>query len=578
MGGRTRGDIERPSGDAAVRAARLLGCSATACFVACFAACATPSRPASAPGTAPLAAAESSYQEVRTLKDAMDVARALGALRVESGESLAAVARAYVPARAGLHVLLAAADSAALDTADQRALGVMRRTTAGDFDVDATASAVIDTTPPDCAYSAAAIAALPNGLDSLQTRMYACYGWAAQHVMLDGERLDRLTVLGRLTDIESEAQREHLFRALTPLFTSVNGSDDAQSPYRIMVRLSAQRWRERGSPVSEAARAAGVDPAVMESWLVRILERWRDVTPDSQVEPWDYDHLAGRADRRLDKRVADIGLAELNARYYRALGADVNTLRVRFDLAPREGKTPVAYTTFGRRARRAAGGWTPGDEWVFATYRYGGLGNLNELIHESGHGIHIAAIRTRPAFLDWPDDDAFTEGLAEIAALEVYEPAWQQKWLGAAAPLADDMRARYAAIMMDVCWSLFEIRMHERPDSDPNVVWTGITNGYLRIKAHPELSWWARRGQLVDSPGYMSNYAIGAIIIADIRARLIAQHGDFAEGDSTWYGWVSPRLYVYGLERSSRSVIDQFLGRPLQPDALLTDLARMSAK
>ena len=73
----------------------------------------------------------------------------------------------------------------------------------------------------------------------------------------------------------------------------------------------------------------------------------------------------------------------------------------------------------------------------------------------------------------------------------------------------------------------------------------------------------------------MSNYAIGAIIIADLRARLIAQRGDFALGDSTWYAWTSARLYRWGLERTSRSVIEGFLGRPLSPDALVADLARV---
>ena len=74
----------------------------------------------------------------------------------------------------------------------------------------------------------------------------------------------------------------------------------------------------------------------------------------------------------------------------------------------------------------------------------------------------------------------------------------------------------------------------------------------------------------------MANYAIGAIIIADIRARLVSQHGDFALGDPTWYGWVAPRLYQFGLARSSKQVIEDFLGRPLSAQALLDDLARMS--
>ena len=538
------------------------------------AAACTPSVPAR-PARAPLAAAESSYQAVRTMADAMNIARDRGVSRVETGESLAVVAREYGPAVRGLQAILRGVDSAALDTVDQRALGVMRAMTAGTLASDSNTSAPNDTTPPNCAYSASGIAALPAGLDSLQTRVYACYGWAAMHVVFGTEKIDRLTVLGRLTSEPDSAVRRRLFLALTPLFASVNGADDSLSPYRTLVRLSARRWKEQGSPVAEAARSAGIAPDSVEPWLVRVLERWRAMTPDSMVEPWDYDYVAGRADRRLDARVAAIGLAELNARYYRALGADVDAVRIRYDLAPRDGKTPVAFTDFGRRARLGAAGWEPGDEWVFATYRYAGLANLNELMHESGHGIHIAAIRTRPAFLDWPDDDAFTEGVADIAALEVSEPKWQQRWLGDSASLADNMRSRYAGIMLDFCWSLFEIRMHAQPASDPNAVWTSVTSTYLRIRPHPELSWWARRGQLIDLPGYMSNYAIGAIIIADLRARLIAQHGDFALGDSTWYAWTSARLYRWGLERTSRSVIEGFLGRPLSPDALVADLARV---
>ena len=164
--------------------------------------------------------------------------------------------------------------------------------------------------------------------------------------------------------------------------------------------------------------------------------------------------------------------------------------------------------------------------WVFATYRTGGLDNLNELLHETGHAVHLAAIRTRPAFSDWPDSDPFTEAVADFVALDVYEPAWQQRWLGDSVPLADGLRGRYGGIVLDVAWALFELRMLRDPSSDPNQVWAGLTQDYLHIRPHPELSWWAMRGQLVDAPGYMMNYAAGAILIAAIRARTRARHGD----------------------------------------------------
>ncbi len=168
-------------------------------FVICpLAAVAAFSFLAAAQTPAPLAAAELQYQTVRALKDGMDVARARGVERVESGDSLAAVARAYPHERDVLGALLRALDSLPLDSSDRRALRTMRSTAAGELAAVAAAD-VPDTARPKCDYDPAAIAALPNGLDSLSSRIYACYGYAARNVMFDGEHLDRLTVLGRLT-------------------------------------------------------------------------------------------------------------------------------------------------------------------------------------------------------------------------------------------------------------------------------------------------------------------------------------------------------------------------------------------
>ncbi len=267
---------------------------------------------------------------------------------------------------------------------------------------------------------------------------------------------------------------------------------------------------------------------------------------------------------------------EINSKVYQSLGADPRALQIRYDLDPREGKTPVAFTTFGRRPRSSGGQWALGEPWVFATYRSGGLDNLNELLHETGHAIHIAALRTRPAFADWPDSDPFTEAVADFMALEVYEPAWQQHWLGDSVPLADGLRARYSGIVFDVAWALFELEMQRAPGADPNQVWTRLTRDYLRIRPHPELSWWAMRGQLVDAPGYMMNYAVGSILIAAIRARTRAAHGPFSAGDTTWYEWIAPRLFRFGLERPTREVIAEFLNGPVSPAALLEDMRRMS--
>ena len=298
------------------------------------------------------------------------------------------------------------------------------------------------------------------------------------------------------------------------MWRSVNGDGGTDSPYRRLIALEVETRGAGEPPTAAQARASGVPPDSLEPWLLAILETWRDATPDSLVEPWDWYYLVGRTSRALSPRIPRERLAALNAAVWRALGADVDALRVHYDLDPRDGKDPVAFTTFGGRA--------PIEPWVFATYRAGGLDNLNELLHETGHAVHLAAIRTRPAFRDWPDSDPFTEAVADVVALDVYEPAWQQRWLGDSVPLAAGLQSRYGGIVLDVAWAMFELRMLREPGADPNVVWAGLTRDYLHIRPHPELSWWAMRGQLVDAPGYMVNYAAGAILIAAIRARIQA--------------------------------------------------------
>ena len=98
------------------------------------------------------------------------------------------------------------------------------------------------------------------------------------------------------------------------------------------------------------------------------------------------------------------------------------------------------------------------------------------------------------------------------------------------------------------------------------------------MKPHPELAWWAVRVQLVDKPGYMVNYGLGAVITADIRERIAQGLGPFEKGDPRWYAWISRRLLSTGEERETAGLLREFLGRPVSPDALLAALGRVSGK
>ena len=51
--------------------------------------------------------------------------------------------------------------------------------------------------------------------------------------------------------------------------------------------------------------------------------------------------------------------------------------------------------------------------------------------------------------------------------------------------------------------------------------------------------------------------------------------GPFYRPDPGMYEFLSERLYRFGLERTSRAVVESFLGRPVSPDALIRDLGRL---
>ena len=519
---------------------------------------------------------ESMYQDVRASKDEIEVTRARGANQTSEGVALTDVMARYTTARTRLTAALRSVRLDRLPPEDRRVLDAIRLAAEKDLLHEDPGSGSADAKREvDCAYDPGVLSAGATGLRDLSDRMYACFGRAARRLTFEGRTLDRLTVMSLLPVTDDEARRQGLFLALEPVWRSIDGdARPATSPYRHLVHLSAERLAACRTSVESVAVELGIEPRLVEPWLTSVLDAWRRITPGQTIEPWDFAYRAGATYRALDRAIPLANLRNVNDRFYKDLGADVAALGIRYDLEPREGKDPVAFTTFRVRPRLLDGTWRPGEPWVFATYRVGGIDSLSELLHESGHAVHLAAIRTRPAFMDWPDSDVLTEAIADVPALEMFEPEWQRKYLGTSVPVADVIRAKYAGIVMDTAWALFEIRMHRDPDADPNRVWTEITERYFRIRPHPELSWWALRGQLISAPGYMVTYAIGAIVAADLRARVKETHGPYAEGDPTWYPWMTERLYRYGLERPSQRVVEDFLGRSISPRALIEDLSR----
>ncbi|MBS0395481.1 MAG: hypothetical protein JSR54_12700, partial [Proteobacteria bacterium] len=415
------------------------------------------------------------------------------------------------------------------------------------------------------------------GLDraALSAALYACFEHYGNHLDFEGRRIARTTALELLQQLDAPARRRAVFDAFAPLWSVLVPAGGGPGPYQRLLALTAAEQAAGGrSRIEEAARTVGATPEEVERWLVAVLDRWRAATEGTPVEPWDYWHAHTGASRALDPEVGSERIPRLTREFYRDLGADLDTLGVRHDLAVRPGKAPLAYADFERIGRRVDGRWRPARARVSANVERGGLFVLNEIVHEDGHAVHMAAVRARPAFFDL-GDDLFVEAFADVTSWSVAEPAWQRRYLGRAAEERGSLEALYASVVLDVAWGLFELRMLRAPDSNPNAVWTEITSRYLHVVPHPELPWWALRVQLVDLPGYMINYGLGAVLTADLRRRTRAAIGPFDAGNRRWYAWTSRELLRFGTEVPTPQLLRRFLGRPVSSAALLDELARI---
>jgi hypothetical protein len=487
-----------------------------------------------------------------------------GLLSTYQGKHRAAWAQYYRKKQAKLAKELGTLPTAGFSDTDSRAIAAMRKQMkafTGGGALFSPAAKCRDAARRDIAYS------------DLKSALVACFVEIGNSLSFEGGKINRVSALDLLHETSDPGRRKAAFLAFIPLWQAINGNNEADSPYRRMIAGAAAEAKN-GSEIDNAARDVGIDPAEVERWLVQILDAWRESSGDAMIEPWDFRFQSGEADRLLGGYIPRESLRPINESYYRDLGADLEQMGTLYDLAPRPEKAALAYTEFVTHGRTINGAWRPTVARVSAPYERGGLFVLNELVHENGHVVNIMAIRNRPAFVDWPSD-LFDEAFADVPAWSTYEPMWQRRYLNHEAPEQLSLRALHSVVVLDVAWSLFELRMFRAPQTDPNALWTEITSRYLHIVPHPEFSWWAVRVQLADLPGYMVNYGLGAILTAEMRQHISEVLGSFDTGDSRWYGWLSEHLLRFGSERDTRTLMKDFLGHPVSPQALLQQIHRL---
>jgi hypothetical protein len=154
-----------------------------------------PSVPPAGPTPTGLVRAESLYADLRAVRDRVDVSLAAGRPTTPDDMPVDALTGGYRALRVQVHRELDRVPAFRLGGSDLRAIGVMRTALESDLG-QLPAPAPAAAAPPDCEYAAPAVAGLPNGLDSLKKRAYACFGWAQHHVMVGADRMDRLSAAG----------------------------------------------------------------------------------------------------------------------------------------------------------------------------------------------------------------------------------------------------------------------------------------------------------------------------------------------------------------------------------------------
>lgn len=518
----------------------------------------------------PVAESEALYLDFLNAGHAVDAINS-GLFTEYQGRGLAVWEGAVNDLRAALNAHLASINQAGLPKGDAAAIAAMQKSLVAYADDDPKQADPVeaprckDADRRDLNYAA------------LRVALVGCYREIGNQLKFEGGTVDRGSVLRLLHDTAGPARRKALFDAFLPLWSALNGRNEADSPYRRVIRMAADDAARNGSEIDAAARAIGVTTNDVERWLVQILDAWRKANGPRMVEPWDFRYTIGETNRLLATRIPAADLVPVNERFYLDLGAELRKLGVVYDLNERPDKSPLAYTDFLVHGRMVDSEWHPTIARVVGSYPFGGLFSLNELVHENGHAVHISAIKNRPAFTDWPDT-LFTEAFADVPSWSVYEPTWQQHYLGTEVAERLSLRSLFGNVVLDVAWSLFELRMLRDPATNPNVLWTDITSRYLHVVPHPEVPWWAMRVQLVSHPGYMVNYGLGAVLTAEIRERTSQAIGPFDAGNAAWYGWLSEHLLVYGSERDTRSLMKALLGRPPSPEAVLKQIRRVGAE
>lgn len=385
-----------------------------------------------------------------------------------------------------------------------------------------------------------------------------------------GARVGRAVVADALRSEPDRARRREAYLASREV--------SAQLAPRIRRLLLAARKLHRqmgfAGTVEARLRGAGMERAEVEGWLASLeeatrepyralLERARKDLGVERLEPWDLRYWVERQSGLPKEAFArEKALPRLLA-LVRGLGFEPEKLSISVE-----------------EANLSNAGWNVpirmGVEARLVVNPFEGRPYYDTLFHEYGHALHEVLIEQGTGTFRTDRPGPWAEGLAEVLAAFVRDPAWQRSALGlseeqvrqAAEP---ERLRRLLRIRQLLFMNAFEYAAFDEPESGLAKRYGELMERYLMVKA-PEDPPWADDLFLIQPQVYVQNYLVSYMISAQINRTMRERFGPALAGQAGVAAYLRERFYRHGASRDWRDMVREATGKPLGPEALLGEL------
>ena len=293
-----------------------------------------------------------------------------------------------------------------------------------------------------------------------------------------------------------------------------------------------------------------------------LLNRARQKLGVEKVEPWDLHYYLGTLSSDAERKLFSTDEAWNKIKKFAlSLGIDFGGLPVDMktaDLAFGGATYPILY----------------GREVKMLVNRDHGVRFTETLLHESGHALHYSLDQEPSFLLRAGYSEAFDEGLGQVMALMLYEPAIATSYFGITAAQAAAFRDRQrlgslVELREYLADSLFELTAYDNPDQDLARSYNDIYAKYLGVDLHGR-EVWAYDPFYGTDPIYLQNYVLADMIARQVHSYLHDHFGDVWGAEAG--AFLKDKLYSRGGRFSLNEILEQSTGRGLTPRFLIAAL------